>query len=102
MLSLMGEERFEQIVAAWSVEPWGEHRQDWRFAGLLAAFGKESAPDMFYPTGFKPLPAEPTRRPQTVEEVRRTLGRYGNRPSRRPPTGPTSKKPPRNRKPLRT
>lgn len=73
MLGRMSSEQFTEWQAFWLVEPWGEYREDWRMANLLAFIanslrGKEQAP--MNPQQFLSMldPTGETEPPLTAEE----------------------------------
>jgi hypothetical protein len=82
MQAAMGSETFERLIAAYQVEPWGEHRADCRMAMLGALFGKEGAEKLFYPTDFPPPRIAKTKKEAINAVLRSVQGRSKWKPGR--------------------
>jgi hypothetical protein len=77
MLAQMSSRQFSEWQAYWQVEPWGDYREDWRTANLLAFlsnwFRKES--DLaITPAQFMPMldPTGETELEMTVQDQAQT------------------------------
>lgn len=82
LFDVLGERKFEELLAINRADPWGDERADYRMARATALAGREGAETVFWDTSIDAMtpiaPQQSVPQPQqSLEDLKRVLRMYG-------------------------